>query len=393
MLLAYPSQWRKSITIGVATLIGSIIFSLPFHLSVHATTNIGWGYVYPEEFNSFFELFRIHGHFLLLSLLSFGFLTFYSEKSLFDRITFGQITKMILCILVPLLIGLLAGYLKHSFILPIGPIVFATLLTIPASGFLFLSRFEKAHFKTSGLLLFLAAMLLSIAECFYFMDRMNTLFKVYNVIWGILASGSLLAVLEVVKISSNKTIKILLTITIVPAIAASFFLIGIMCTFNRIDSKRPSLDGTSYLKTYNPTEKVAFDWINAQVKGTPTLVEAFGPSYQEFTRFAMNTGLPVVLGWEYHVQQRGTHDSEARKQDIRTIYQNEDLHQTMRALNKYKVAIIVVGRQERELYGSFVENKFSDNPAYFKRIFQTGTGNNSISLYTHRYAKSLYIGG
>ena len=37
---------------------------------------------------------------------------------------------------------------------------------------------------------------------------------------------------------------------------------------------------------------------------TPVLVEAAGPSYQEFGRVSMNTGLPIVLGWEYHVFQR-----------------------------------------------------------------------------------------
>jgi uncharacterized membrane protein len=219
------------------------------------------------------------------------------------------------------------------------------------------------------------------------MDRMNTLFKVYNVIWGILAVGTLLLVCHV---QQSRWARFASWSILMPAVAASLLLIGIMCRFNRIESvARPSWNGTAYLQTFNPVEQRAFTWLQEHVQGTPTLVEAFGPSYQEYTRFAMHTGLPVVLGWEYHVQQRGTRDAQQRKEDIRTIYQEQNIRLTMRALNRYNVSIIVVGKLERDLYGKDVEAKFLNNPAYFKRIFSYTEGAHSISLYTHRYAKSL----
>ena len=41
----------------------------------------------------------------------------------------------------------------------------------------------------------------------------------------------------------------------------------------------------------------------------------------------MLTGLPTVLGWDYHVKQRGNdaREVEARKNDIRAMYQATDV--------------------------------------------------------------------
>ena len=63
---------------------------------------------------------------------------------------------------------------------------------------------------------------------------------------------------------------------------------------------RVTLDGTAYLEKQTPGDRGAIEWINANVRGLPVLLEAQGPPYQEFTRLSMHTGLPTVQGWEYH---------------------------------------------------------------------------------------------
>jgi YYY domain-containing protein len=383
----YPRQWQQVLILGLATLAMSIIYSLPFHLSVKTKTEIGWGFVYPEEFNTFLELFRIHGHFLLLMIIAVIAWMLHRTQFLQTQFKVMQVFLGLVMTLIPLAIGILTAQARGTFDPPYGPLIFATLIAFCGALLTCSSSRGASTIKISGVLIFIAAVLLSLAECFYFMDRMNTLFKVYNVIWGILAIGTLMLTCQVQHL---RWARFASWTVLTPAVAASLLLIGIMCRFNRIESTaRPSWNGTAYLQTFNPVEQRAFTWLNEHVQGAPILVEAFGPSYQEYTRFAMHTGLPVVLGWEYHVQQRGTRDAQQRKEDIRTIYQEQNMHLTMRALNRYNVSIIVVGKLERNLYGKDVEAKFLNNPAYFKQIFSYAEGDNSISLYTHRYAKSL----
>ena len=74
---------------------------------------------------------------------------------------------------------------------------------------------------------------------------------------------------------------------------------------NRVQTPKPTLDGMAYLRSKAPDELAAYEWLNSNIKGIPVILEAHGDRYQEFTRVAMNTGLPTVLGWDYHVFQRG----------------------------------------------------------------------------------------
>ena len=90
---------------------------------------------------------------------------------------------------------------------------------------------------------------------------------------------------------------------LVAAFTALTAAAGVIST-RRVQTPRPSLDGTAYLALRDPNENAAFEWINREVGGIPVIAEAYGPSYQEYARVSMNTGLPSVLGWDYHVHQR-----------------------------------------------------------------------------------------
>jgi len=41
-------------------------------------------------------------------------------------------------------------------------------------------------------------------------------------------------------------------------------------------------------------------WINKNIKGQPTILEAQGDSYTDYGRVSVNTGLPTVMGWTVH---------------------------------------------------------------------------------------------
>ena len=88
------------------------------------------------------------------------------------------------------------------------------------------------------------------------------------------------------------------------------------------------------------------------MRGLPVLLEAQGPSYQEFTRLSMHTGLPTVQGWEYHTQQRGHSqaETERRKADVTAAYTSADEEAVRRILLRYHVALVAVGNLERRTY-------------------------------------------
>jgi DNA-binding beta-propeller fold protein YncE len=66
----------------------------------------------------------------------------------------------------------------------------------------------------------------------------------------------------------------------------------------------------------------------------------------------MNTGLPTVLGWDYHVHQRAHAwpDINRRKADLKTLYTTETKDVARKILENYHVALVYVGKIERREY-------------------------------------------
>jgi DNA-binding beta-propeller fold protein YncE len=66
----------------------------------------------------------------------------------------------------------------------------------------------------------------------------------------------------------------------------------------------------------------------------------------------MHTGLPSVLGWDYHVYQRGHAQAEVdrRKEDVVTAYTSADEAVVKRILSRTHVALVAVGNLERKTY-------------------------------------------
>jgi YYY domain-containing protein len=377
----------KIVTLSIILLISALLTSIPFHLTVIGGTKASWGFVYPEEFNTIAQIFKIHGHWILLILTSF--LAFATSKII--QINKGGILRAILYAItsfIPIIVGLCTKNLANVPDAPWGVLAIATLLcAIGAHSFYY---FEKISIRCLGLLTVAAGLIYTLSECFYLMDRMNTTFKTYHLIWALLGIVSLAYIIESLNsikysITSYRFFKFASLVITIPSIIAAILCIWMMGVFERIPSERPTLNGTKYLSTFNPVEQKAFEWINLVIKGTPTIVEAFGPSYQEYSRFSMHTGLPLILGWEYHVQQRGTKDSNIRKDDVRRIYTEPDVHARMQSLNRYNTQLIIVGERERDAYGSDVDQFFANSPEYFTAIFEHTQDNKSIKVYRHKY--------
>ena len=142
----------------------------------------------------------------------------------------------------------------------------------------------------------------------------------------------------------------------------------------RVPTRDFTLDGAAYLRHSESADAAAIAWLNANITGTPTVLEAQGDSYGEFTRIAMHSGLPTVLGWEHHVGQRGLphEDLVNRKQSIRQLYSTTDLSFAKNLLLQHRIDLVVVSLLERQTYPATGLSKFETNPDVFIPLYRSG---------------------
>jgi uncharacterized membrane protein len=98
------------------------------------------------------------------------------------------------------------------------------------------------------------------------------------------------------------------------------------------------------------------------VTGSPVIVEANTPEYNWGTRYTIYTGLPGVVGWNWHQrQQRALTPPEwvtGRVDAVGLFYNSIDRMQVKQFLSQYDVRYIVVGQLERGLYAPEGIQKF-----------------------------------
>jgi uncharacterized membrane protein len=97
----------------------------------------------------------------------------------------------------------------------------------------------------------------------------------------------------------------------------------------------------------------AIRWMQDNVQGSPVIVEANCPEYRWCTRYTIYTGLPGVVGWNWHQrQQRGFLSTwvEDRVVDVGNFYNSLDPDDTRSFLEKYDVRYIIIGPLERAAY-------------------------------------------
>ena len=127
-----------------------------------------------------------------------------------------------------------------------------------------------------------------------------------------------------------------------------------------------TLDGMAFMPvtTYGDngqTVQLNFDyealqWMQRNIPGSPVVLEGRGAvEYRSVTgRVAMYTGLPSVVGWDWHQRQQravlpGTIVSN-RISDVQTLYTTTDIPQTLDLLHKYNVQYVYVGQLEYIYY-------------------------------------------
>ena len=112
------------------------------------------------------------------------------------------------------------------------------------------------------------------------------------------------------------------------------------------------------------------------VIGTPVIVETNTVEYRWGNRYTIYTGLPGVLGWNWHQrQQRGFLDYNGindRLNEIPVFYQTTRIEDALTFLKKYNVTYIIVGQMERAYYAGDGLLKFETfDGVYWNEVFRT----------------------
>jgi uncharacterized membrane protein len=150
------------------------------------------------------------------------------------------------------------------------------------------------------------------------------------------------------------------------------------------DTLPKTLDGTAFMKTsvYYDVQGVydlnqdyeGIQWMRANVTGSPVLVEGNTVEYRWGNRYTIYTGLPGILGWNFHQrQQRGFIDYNGianRLIDIPAFYTTTNVQEALSFLKKYNVSYIILGQEERALYPGDGLLKFDQyDGIYWKKVF------------------------
>ena len=133
---------------------------------------------------------------------------------------------------------------------------------------------------------------------------------------------------------------------------------------------RGTLDGMKYMEFSRYTDGLtaeslremdlsqdyhAIQWMQANVPGSPVIVEANTPEYRHWgTRYTIYTGLPGVVGWNWHQRQQRVLTPDTwiwgRIEEIDTFYRTTNPAEAAAFLDKYDVKYIILGQLERIWY-------------------------------------------
>ncbi len=222
--------------------------------------------------------------------------------------------------------------------------------------------------------------------------RMNTVFKFYLQAWVLLALSAAYGAIWIINYLRSKkgnqwisiwkyAILLLFSFTVMYPLLA-----GVAKIEDRMSSQVPlTLDGMAYMKSayYQDEGKelelsqdyFAIRWMQDNVNGSPVIVEGNTVEYRWGSRFSIYTGLPSVIGWNWHErQQRAVLPSEwitDRVDEVNQFYTTINPQRAKDFLEKYNVKYIIVGQLERALYPGNGLEKFDNlNQKLWKEIYR-----------------------
>jgi uncharacterized membrane protein len=160
---------------------------------------------------------------------------------------------------------------------------------------------------------------------------------------------------------------------------------------DRFNALSPTLDGEEFMTkaVYNDEhgpidlskDLEGIEWMRKNVKGTPTIVEGRTDLYRWGSRFSIYTGLPTVVGWDWHQrQQRGDLGFlvDQRNQEVDNFYKSTSVNEALQFLQQYQVKYVIVGKVEKLYYPQSGLLKFDNGlNGRLTKVFS----NSDLSIY------------
>jgi len=272
--------------------------------------------------------------------------------------------KIVALFLAGLLIFLLV--LKVSVALIVLPLCLWSLILLLKSGQSDIKKLMFFMVATALLETLVVEMVYLVGD----IGRMNVVFKLYMQAWLLLAltAGSALILLWTSQHKWTLRTQLFFQLPLILLISGAllFPLLGTMDKMkDRMNAQAPkTLDGMRYMSSssyYDMGVEMPLEddyhtirWMQDNISGSPVIVEAQAYEYRWGNRYTIYTGLPGVVGWNYHQrQQRAILQNNAvqnRVDEVNKFYLTDDLVYVKEFLDRYQVSYIVVGRLEKAFY-------------------------------------------
>jgi YYY domain-containing protein len=301
--------------------------------------------------------------------------------------------------------GIIAGFLLilTAIALLVMRGVEISVLVIPAVAISGLLLFRKGNSEKQRFILILTCigsgltLMVELVVITGDIGRMNTVFKFYLQAWTCLAISSswyLSQLLANIKNSERKN-AISGWITIILLLSVSVILFPVIASADKINDRISktvpvTLDGMEYMRYSSYTENnqimdlkqdyELIHWMQDNINGTPIIIEANVPEYRWGNRITIYTGLPGVIGWNWHQrQQRAINPSDwvfKRVEDVNAFYSVSDISVAKDLVEKYKVDYIVIGQLEKIVYPQKGIDKFFLNANGFLELIYSSEDTN-----------------
>jgi len=393
--IGWDLGWRM---IGIILL--SVLFYFPYLL------NYGTAYtsieLWKDARTTLTDYLVVHGIFLFLTASYLAVLVVSKNARTLGAQSAVQANQTLsdsllegwLIYLVPAVVVLEIGLLF------LGLQVFALILPLVAVAVWVLFDRETATLHRLLALMLLAALLLTLMVEVVTLKgdigRMNTVFKFYLQAWVLFAMADAMGLALVLKhIWFRSDVPDAATNIMQPGdsptmqtvkaawwgLAAILLFAGLLYPLfagwakvnDRYVADSPAgLNGLDYMKTATYNEQnhemqlgqdyQAIQWLRENIKGSPVVMEANAGLYRWGDRVSINTGLPDVVGWDWHTKQQYSllpgEIVDNRIRDIKTFYETSDPTEALDLLHKYGVSLVYVGPLERAVYDAGGFNKF-----------------------------------
>ncbi len=210
--------------------------------------------------------------------------------------------------------------------------------------------------------------------------RMNVVFKLYHQAWMLLTLPLGVAAVTLWRdLPEWKTGKRVVFHAVFSILVFSALLFPVLAGKDKMTDRMDrdavhTLDGMKYMETswYTANNQLmdlsqdyrAIQWMQDNVEGSPVILEGQAYEYYWGNRYTIYTGLPGVVGWNYHQRQQrailGNNDVQNRVDEVNAFYNSQDPNFVSEFLAKYKVSYIVVGQQEKAFYSPEGLAKFEE---------------------------------